>query len=489
MNNILEKGGKNPYAFEIGSIKSLAIAGGKALFIRHVCSFSINFLGGVILARFLGPEILGLYFISYTVFVIFRQIIDFGGSIQIIRLPITPSLTEIKTTYTLQQIIGIIGCVVIIYFSPFISNWYKHKELFPLLISAAIGGYFYSWQCVPLAQLERNMHYRKVGLIEVSEIFVFNLTAVIGTLIDMGIWGLVLGNIFRGFWPALLSISLTGLWPSFIKDRQKIFSQIVICSDVVGSHLVIWLVLLAPPVLVGFLAGAKELGIAQLSYNFLYTTMFISTIIQRIGLSALAKLQDDKESFNNAIQQILQLLSVIYIPLVMIVSSFSPWWVPVIYGKEWSKMDEVILIGAMPITISALLLIFQSVFFSKGLASLVFKQNLVHAILYWGVMALLVSSWGGVSVPISHLIAMSAGYLFIKGYSKHCGELNYKPIVSGFTMGVLIMILSWFLLREGDFWLPVVLWGAFLFFLFFTPFFQGKQMAMKMFNSLRKGTL
>jgi preprotein translocase subunit YajC len=56
-------------------------------------------------------------------------------------------------------------------------------------------------------------------------------------------------------------------------------------------------------------------------------------------------------------------------------------------------------------------------------------------------------------------------------------------------MGVLIMILSWFLLREGDFWLPVVLWGAFLFFLFFTPFFQGKQMAMKMFNSLRKGTL
>jgi O-antigen/teichoic acid export membrane protein len=312
---------------------------------------------------------------------------------------------------------------------------------------------------------------------------------VIGTLIGMGTWGLALGNICRGFLPALLSISLTGLWPFFTRDRQRIFSLIRICSAVVGSHLIIWLVMLAPPVLVGSLAGVKELGIAQLSYNLLNTTMFISTIIQRICLSALAKLQNDKESFNNAVQQILQVLSVIYIPLVMIISSFSPWWVPIIYGEEWLKMDEVIFIAAMPITISALLLIFQSVFFSKGLASLVFKQNVLHAILYWVVMAFLASTYGGVSVPISHLIGMSAGYLFIKGYSKHCGKLNLKPIVSRFTIGVLIMILSWFLLRRGDFLIPILLWGLFLFFLFFTPYFHGKQMVMKIFYSLRKGTL
>jgi len=486
MNRSSENGHSNSNAFGIDWIKNLAIAGGKALFIRHLCSFSINFLGGIILARFLGPEILGLYFISYTVFVIFRQIVDFGAGIQLIRLPTIPNLAELKTTYTLQQIIGLVGCIVIISLSPSISNWYKHKELLALISSSAIGAYFYSWQSVPLAHLERNMRYRKVGFIEVTEVFVFNLIAVIGAMVNMGIEGLALGNILRGFFPALLSICLTGLWPSFLKDWQKISLLIKTCSAIIGSHLIVWLVMLAPPILVGFLAGAKELGIAQLSYNLLNTTMFISTIIQRVGLSALAKLQDDKESFNKAVQQVLELLTIIYIPLVMIMSSFSPWWIPFIYGKEWLRMDGVILIAAIPTAISALLVIFLSVFFSRGLASIVFKQNVLHAALYWGVMAFLAPVYKAMSVPVSHLIAMSAGYLFIWGYRKHCGRLNYRPIAFGFTAGILIMIVSWFIVKEGNFFVSAVLWGLVLFILFFTPIFHGKQIVFKIFYILRR---
>jgi hypothetical protein len=104
-------------------------------------------------------------------------------------------------------------------------------------------------------------------------------------------------------------------------------------------------------------------------------------------------------------------------------------------------------------------------------------------------MAFSAPVYGAISVPLSHLVAMSAGYLFIWGYRKHCGKLNYKPIVFGFTAGILIMILSWFTIRKGNFFVPAILWASLLFVLFFAPIFRGKQIVMKIFYSLRRGTL
>ena len=447
---------------DAGAVKGLAFKGGKALFLRHLSGFAVNFTGGIVLARLLGPEVLGLYFISYTVFVILRQFIDLGIGVHIIRLPSNPSPAEYKSAFTLQQAAALAACFFTAFVvSPSAASWYGHEEIGLLIASAAAGGYFSSWQSLPLSKLEREMDYKKVGLIEFVEVLVFNASAVILAWKGAGVAGLAVGNLLRGLVPALMALWLGGLTPGFSKDRASMASVIRGASPVLGINLSIWVIMAAPPVLVGKLSGPKALGIAQLAYSLMSSTMFVSSIFQRVGLTSLAKFQDDPVRFNKAVKGMVQLLFIIYIPLTMGVASLSPWWAPFIYGSEWAGMDGVILIAALPLTAVALLTVFLSALLSKGHASLVLKQSILHAVIYWTVMALTASSLGALSVPVTHTAAMTAGCLFIYGYSKYCGPFDYAPLAAGFLSGAAIMAISWFSAKAGYVFVPFILWPAF----------------------------
>jgi O-antigen/teichoic acid export membrane protein len=444
-------------------LKSAVFKGGRALFLRHILGFLINFIGGLILARTLGPEILGLYFISYTIFLICRGIIDFGIKTHLIRLPSISSSEEYITAFTFQQGLAIFcSAVTLFIISPISISWYGHEELFPLIISAGIGAYFYSYHSIPLALMERRFEYEKVGIIEVSEILIFNLAAVIGVSIGAGISGLILGNILRGFLPALLSMALAGFRPRLLMDKKAIASLLKTVYPIFGSEFIVWLIVLAPPVLVGSISGVKALGMAQLAYTVLGYTMIVATIFQRISLTTFSRLQDKNEQFNNAVHKILQLLSFIYIPLTMGIASISPLWVPLIYGDKWIGMENVILIAALPVTASALFSIIFSALISKGYANIVLRQNILHAVIYWISMAILASPLEALSVPVTHLIAMSAGYIFIYGYNKYCGKLDYRFAALSFIIGGGIMFISWYSAVIGNIFIPFIGWGAFL---------------------------
>lgn len=452
----------------IEDLKSAVFKGGRALFLRHIAGFLINFTGSLILARILGPEIIGLYFISYTVFIICRGIIDFGIKTHFIRLPLIPSSTECSTAFTLQQGLAVLSLLItVLILSPFSAYWYDRKELIYLIASAGIGAYFYSWQSIPIALMERRLEYKKVGVIEVGEILIFNLAAVFGAFAEAGILGLTLGNILRGFIPALLAGVLTKFRPVFLKDKNAIASLIRTVSPIFGVDLTVWITMLAPPVLVGSLAGVKALGLAQMGYTILGYTMIVATIFQRIGLATFSRLQGDEVLFNRAVHKVLQIISFIYIPLIMGIASISPWWIPIIYGDKWAGMEFVILIAAFPLTAVALFLIILSALLAKGRADVVLRQNILHAIIYWISMSILAAPLGALSVPLTHSIAMSAGYIFIYGYNKYCGKLIYKPVSFLFLIGSGIMIVSWYATIKGKIVIPFIGWGVFLFILLF----------------------
>src|SRR3989339_655349 len=163
------------------------LPGGKALVLRHVFGFIVNFLGGVILARYFGPEIIGTYYISFTIFMFGRALVDFGVLTHFIRLHEEPDTAAIKAAFGLQQIIGlcyVFICAVIVV--PLAAKYYAVQGISWLIMSAAVASYFYSWQSVPLSLFERKVDYKKVGIVEVSEIISFNIAAVtIGLLKDI----------------------------------------------------------------------------------------------------------------------------------------------------------------------------------------------------------------------------------------------------------------------------------------------------------------
>lgn len=229
-----------------------------------------------------------------------------------------------------------------------------------------------------------------------------------------------------------------------------------------GANLILWAILLAPPVVIGTLSGAKELGLAQTGYGVIGNVLFIATVFQRVGLPSFSRFKDEPERFNNAVAHVLRLLSIVFIPLTMGIASFSPLWVPFIYGSDWQAMDKVVLLAALPITLSAFFAVYVSVFYSKGLSMVVLGYNALHAFIFWAVMFLLAGPLGALSMPLAHLAAMGAAYFFVRAYKKECGHIDYRGHISGFLVGAFVMFASFGLLINTGPFIPAILWAVFI---------------------------
>ncbi|MFH1824984.1 MAG: oligosaccharide flippase family protein [Candidatus Firestonebacteria bacterium] len=456
---------KDVFEISADNLSPVILKGFKNLFFRHVMGFLIHFTGSLILARKLGPEIMGLYFISYTVFMVLRGVIDFGLQTHFIRLQNAPSHEEVSVAFTFQLIIAIVCVILIFLISPLISNWYNQKSLIILIISAGVGAFFYIFNSIPVSFLERKLEYNKVGVIEVGEFLVFNLVAVIFVFCGMGILGLVLGNILRGIFPSVLAMIYTGFVPKISTDKKifkDLFKQV---SQIFYMNITVYAIMLAPVVLLAKLYSVGEYGLAQMAYTFLGYTMVIPSIFKRIGLTVLARVQDEEEKFNKLTYNFILLLSAGYVPLVMAVSAFSSIWIPFVYGQKWAGMDKVLMLASIPVCAGALFSILHSALLSKGQYGIVLKQNILHLVVYW--MALMfLAEIGASSVPITHIISMmAASYLFIYGYNKYCGKIKYGHITILFVVSTIILVLSFILIKNNQIIASIILWVVFLVYL------------------------
>jgi O-antigen/teichoic acid export membrane protein len=428
-----------------------------------------NFAGGIVLARFFGPEVMGLYFISYTVFIVLRELIEWGLRIYFIQTPNEPSNNVINAAFTLQNIIGI-GLVIITVFiaGPIFVLVYKNEIIYPMIVSGAIGAYLYSLTRIPLALLERKMSYERVSVVELLEIVAFNSIAVSMVFVFKGIGGLVVGNILRGLAPLLYLIVIKNMRFQLSFDFTKIKEIFNKAIPIVSANCTSWLIILAPPLIVGSFVGSTALGIAQQALMLVSQASVLSTILNRVFMSFLARMQNDMTAFNSYVNKLLESLSMIYVVLILGTASFSSWWAPLLFGKKWVGLDDIIILTALPVTQSAILTTLMSALFSLGKAKVIFKQTLVQALAYWVAMAVFVLlGFKQFAIPLAYIMAIQSGVILFVYYIKNYGKLVWFSVGFNLFSGYLIAVCAWFLTKNTHIFYAIILWIVYLAFSYF----------------------
>jgi PST family polysaccharide transporter len=430
-------------------LKKRAVKSTAILFSKHLISFLVNFIGGVILARYYGPVIMGLYFVSYTVFVISRELIDWGTQISFISHENTPDENEIRTAFTAQQIIG--ACLLVIttiVIAPLSRYIYKDGRIYALVLSAVLGAYLFSLIRIPVAMYEREMNYIKISVIEVSEIVFFNFVAIIMLALSYNITALVWGNVARGLAPAIIALIYKKKLPALITDFSLLKQYYISNFPILGSNFSVWLMIMAPPILVGSIAGPAALGISQIAYTALNQTTILSTILNRVFLVFLSKMQNDIKMLENYINKIFQAVSVVYIVLIFGVSCLSSFWVPLIYGNKWTGVENIMILGALPVAQTAVLLVFSSALFAVGKSKIAFYQYIISAFLYWMTMLIFVLlGFKEYSIPIANLVAAQSGIMMLYYIHKNIGKIKWIGASILFYSCYALSVAIWFLLK------------------------------------------
>jgi PST family polysaccharide transporter len=189
-------------------------------------------------------------------------------------------------------------------------------------ITLIINGY----TTVSTALLERDLHYRKLAIINVTSYAVgFGLLGSSLALLGVGAWAIIGATLSQNLTRAIMLRAM-----STASVRWAISA-----SDV--KHLLVF----GGGVTTGKLGAYAAIGAAGLGlYNMAFTIMdlprrFLGSVIDRVGFAAMTRVQDDGIRLRAGYLQSLELANVTLLPLTVFLIIAAPEVVRVLLGTRW----------------------------------------------------------------------------------------------------------------------------------------------------------
>ena len=411
-----------------------AKAGARQLFLRYGIGFLINIAGTIVIARKGGPELWGIFAVSQVVLTVFA-LLSHGCWGYLIQSETVPDRKTIGNCYSFQSFLSIAWSLLILVFSPVLANRLSSQDLFPLLASTVLGGFFYGWRYVTCGLSERNLQYSVAAVAELSDILTFNGIAVVLALAGHPYQGIVAGNLFRGVISTYVALRKAAE-PLYFSFDGEIIIKIGKFSSPYTSFIALqWLPIYGGSVVAGLFLWIRDLGLLQLAYKTVEYPRVLVTIAFRLSMSVFSRTDKTISELQNSLKKILDILYFMLVPAMGLIVALSPRWVPVVYGGTWTAMSDVMVIIMFPHLAMAMMMILSSLMSAHGGAQKPFFFYGVYNILYWPVLIVLTRSAGFFGLPVTEWVALAACMVLIR-------QLSEAGIATNMVFGYLTVLLA-----------------------------------------------
>ena len=300
----------------------------------------------VTLARIFSPEDYGLMAVIYITFELVTVFTHRGGVVAKI---IQANENEVKelanTAYWLQWII----CGLFFLFqctaSFFVAQFYANLQLIPLLSASATVYLLLPLCSINLALIERENRLKVTALCNVAQSTISNTVIVTLCFLGVGIWSIVWSIIIAQF--AWIYIAWQNhSWRPPKKFQLKGWQKIINYSkNIVGIELLNKLRLNLDYLIVGRFLGMEQLGFYFFAFNagsgitMNIVNTFMSALFPYLCAARESILKLKKDYFHS-----LKTLALVIIPIVILQSALSPWYVPVIFGEKWLDAIPILIL-------------------------------------------------------------------------------------------------------------------------------------------------
>lgn len=317
------------------SLKDKTIAGVVWTAFQKGGMLTIGFIGNIILARLLSPDDYGCIGLLLIFTSISDILIDGGLGAALIQKKEIKDI-DCSTVFIANLFVSIFLFCLLFLFAPFISRYFGIPLLSPLLRIEIISIILRAFYIIPSALLNRRLNFRKLAIINISSNIISICTAIIAAYCGLGVWSLVIKNIFLqcslcilywliGNWKVNFEFSIRAFKDLFNFGGlialsnliETIFSNIE--SFVIGRCY--------KPKILGYYSQAKSLGQIPI-YS-------ISMVINQVLFPILSKLQDQKDALVQGTRKSLIGITYIAFPLITLLCILSKPVILLLYTEKW----------------------------------------------------------------------------------------------------------------------------------------------------------
>lgn len=450
--------------FEV--LKTRAISGAISLTARRILLQAISFLTiNIVLARILPVATLGVFNIGTSVISFFAFFADIGLAAAIIQKKGEVTGDDLKTTFTIQQILVLVVVVIIFLAAPFLAELYKIGDQGVWLIRAlAVSFFITSFKVIPAVLLERDLKFNPLVSVEIIETLTFNLGLII--LVSLG------GDL-NAFSLSALARSLVGVAVIYIIAPWKIGLGIIRSSAKkllefgipfqVNSLLALLKDRLVPLV-IAKIVGPAGIGYITWAQNLAFLPLEVMNIIIRVSFPTLSRLQEDKNALKQVVERSLFVTTLFLYPVLFGMLALAPSLVEHVVSHKWAPALPAFYLFSISTFWATLSTTFTNALNAIGQIKITLKLMVFWTVITWILTPILTINFGFLGVAIaSSLISFTSIITIIivkKMLTISVLENIWQPLVSSILMWMVMFSAATFFVKDAiTLFLMIILGG------------------------------
>jgi len=439
---------------EIGieTVKERSVRGVVILTGRTFLLQIIGLVAQFFLFAYLGGYEFGVFAIVSAIINFLVYFSDIGLAAALIQKKETPTETDLKTTFFVQQILifTIIGIVFLL--TPFFVQKYSLTHDGQILLYAlSLSLIFSSLKSIPSILLERKLEFVKLVFPQILEQIVYNVVLVILAMKGFGLKSFTVAVILRGLvglvaiyalqpWKPGLAFSkntLKGLFKFGIPFQINTFlatfkddGMTIILGGIIG------------PVGIGILSFAQKLARLPL-------TFFMDTVT-RVTFPAFSRMQDHKTDLEKSVTRSIFFICLLVFPSLVGIVILAPILVRIVPRyNQWIPALVPLIFISINFLFAAATTQLTNLLNAIGKIKITFYLMIMWTVLTWAFIPFLAIKYSVIGASVGYSLVGFSSVVAIIVAKKYVNfsimNSMIKPIVGSFVMGITLLIIRRYL--------------------------------------------
>ena len=328
---------------DLATVKAMTVSGIATLISRSFLLQLVAIGGFLLLSIFLGRPEIGLFIAINDLVSILGYFSDIGLAASLVQKKGKVSLTDLRTTFTIQQGIVLTLIVLTLLLSPWLTSYYNISGSGEWLLYSLLGAFFLaSLKTIPSVVLERQVKFEIIAAVEIVETIVFYTVAVLLAWRGGGVLAYAWAVLLRGLvgtgliyylaaWPIGLAWSKSSLKSLLSFGLPYQINTLLATVKDRFVNILLWRII-----------GADGVGIIGWAQTWSQKPLrFVMDNVTRVTFPSFARLQDHPHELRSAIERTLFFISALTFPMVGGLAIVAPQIVKLI--PKYSKWEVALL--------------------------------------------------------------------------------------------------------------------------------------------------
>lgn len=429
-------------------VKKRAIKGAVILTGRNILIQAISLLAMILLTVFLQPAEFGVFFLVSAVINFLAYFGDIGFAAALIQKKDELTDEDLSTVFTAQQALVITILILIFILTPILKNIY-HLDIRAVFLLWALGLSLLlsSLKTIPTVLMERKLEFNKYVLPQITEIIVFNITAVLLAWKGFGVTSYTIAVILRGFSGLIITYFIQPWVPSLSFSKQSFKSILKFGVPYQANTLLAMIKDDGMTLFLGWLIGSSGIGLLGWAQKWAYAPLrFFMDQVIKVTFPAFSRLQDKKEDLCLAVTKSIFFVNLLVFPSLVMLVLIAPTLVEIIPKyQKWSPALFALTVLSITSALAAVTTPLTNTLNAIGKITLTFKLMLMWTFLTWIFVPIFAYTYGLNGAAVGFTIVGLSSFLALYLVSKYVA-IDYfqsvgKPLIATLIMGLITLII------------------------------------------------